>query len=53
MYPIDLPPGARALVMPANERVRIMAITAVREPASVRPTRLLYAADLPSKLPEP
>ena len=49
MYPIDLPPGARALVVPANERVRIMAITTVREPASVRPTRLLYAADLPSK----
>jgi alpha-mannosidase len=49
IYPIDLPTGARTLVLPINDRVRIMAITAVREPAGVRPARLLYAADLPSK----
>ncbi len=49
MYPIDLPPGARSLVLPVNDRVRIMAITAVREPAPVRPATLLYAADLPTK----
>ena len=49
MYPIDLPRGARTLVLPVNDRVRIMAITAVREPLTVRPATLLYAADLPSK----
>jgi alpha-mannosidase len=49
MYPVDLPPGARTLVLPANDRVRIMAMTAVREPAPVRPTTPLYAADLPAK----
>jgi alpha-mannosidase len=49
LYPIDLPRGARTLVLPTNDRVRIMAITAVREPAPVRPAMLLYAADLPSK----
>jgi alpha-mannosidase len=49
MYPIDLPSGARTLVLPANDRLRIMAITAVREPATVRPATLLYARDLPTK----
>jgi alpha-mannosidase len=49
MYPIDLPRGARTLVLPVNDRVRIMAITVVREPSLVRPAALLYAADLPSK----
>ena len=49
LYPIDLPPGARTLTLPANDRVRIMAITAVREPGPVRPATLLYATDLPSK----
>ena len=49
MYPFDLPPGAKTLTLPTNDRVRIMAITAVREPAAVRPATLLYAADLPTK----
>ena len=49
MYPLDLPPGAKTLVLPANDRVRIMAITAVREHAALRPATLLYAADLPAK----
>lgn len=49
IYPVDLPSGARTLVLPANDRVRIMAITAVREPAPARPATLLYAADLPTK----
>jgi alpha-mannosidase len=49
VYAIDLPRGARMLTLPANERIRIMAITAVREPAPVRPAMVLYAADLPSR----
>ena len=49
MYAIDLPAGARTLVLPANDRLRIMAITAVREPAPARPATQLYAADIPSK----
>ena len=49
MYPVDLPRGATTLVLPPNDRIRIMAITAVREPAPARPATLLYATDLPSK----
>ena len=49
MYPIELQPGTRTLALPANDRIRIMAITAVREPSPVRPATLLYATDLPAK----
>ena len=33
-YPIDLPPGARTLALPDNDRIRILAITVADEPAS-------------------
>ncbi|MFI5176989.1 MAG: alpha-mannosidase [Vicinamibacterales bacterium] len=36
-YVLELPAGARAIVLPTDDRLRIFAITAAREPARVRP----------------
>ena len=47
LYAIDLPDGVKELTLPANDKIRIMAMTAVREPRGVTPARLLYASDLP------
>lgn len=41
-YAIDLPPGARTLVLPDNERIRILAITVADEPWVVKPAHPLY-----------
>ena len=41
-YVIDLPAGARTLVLPDNERIRILAITVADEPATIRPAQPLY-----------
>jgi alpha-mannosidase len=49
LYAIDLPDGTREVTLPANERVRIMAITAAREPRAAKPARTLYASDLPDR----
>ena len=46
-YAIDLPSGARELRLPNDPRIRIMAMTALREPSRLWPTTALYAADLP------
>jgi alpha-mannosidase len=40
-YAIDLPAGARELVLPDNERIRILAITVANEPATFRPVQPL------------
>ena len=45
-YPIDLPPGVRELRLPNSDRIRILAMTAVREPFHVRPATALYASDI-------
>jgi alpha-mannosidase len=46
-YAIDLPTGATAVVLPANDRIRVFAVTAASEPtASIRATAPLYAPDL-------
>ncbi|PYS32208.1 MAG: hypothetical protein DMF75_12675 [Acidobacteria bacterium] len=45
-YAIDLPAGAREVRLPNDPRIRIMAMTAVREPSRLRPATALYAADL-------
>jgi alpha-mannosidase len=39
---IDLPAGARTLVLPDNERIRILAITVGDEPTVIRPVQPLY-----------
>jgi alpha-mannosidase len=46
-YTIDLPPGTHHVTLPNDARLRILAATASRGPSPLRPTRPLYAADLP------
>jgi len=41
-HALDIPPGARTLVLPENERIRILAITVADEPWIVRPVQPLY-----------
>jgi len=41
-YAIDLPAGARTLVLPDNDRIRILAITVADEPATISPAHPLY-----------
>jgi alpha-mannosidase len=41
-YPIDLPPGARAITLPDNDKIRILAISVADENASVKPVQPLY-----------
>ncbi|HMG72256.1 MAG TPA: glycoside hydrolase family 38 C-terminal domain-containing protein [Pyrinomonadaceae bacterium] len=41
-YVINLPAGARTLVLPDNDRIRILAITVADEPATIRPAQPLY-----------
>jgi len=49
VYAIDVPAGTKEISFAANDRLRIMAVTAAREPAGVRPSRVLYASDLPDR----
>ena len=46
LYAIDLPAGEREVTLPRDNRIRILAASAVREPRPVRPASLLYAAGL-------
>jgi alpha-mannosidase len=48
VYALDLPAGTRQIKLPASDKLRILAVSAVREPARVRPASLLYAPDLPA-----
>jgi alpha-mannosidase len=41
-YAIDLPAGAKALTLPDNDKIRIMAITVADEPLQVSPAEPLY-----------
>jgi alpha-mannosidase len=41
-YAIDVPAGARTLVLPDNERIRILAVSVADEPWVVTPARPLY-----------
>jgi alpha-mannosidase len=41
-YVIDLPAGARTLVLPDNDRIRILAVTVADEPAIISPAHPLY-----------
>lgn len=41
-YVIDLPAGARSLVLPDNERIRILAVTVANEPSIVTAAQPLY-----------
>ncbi|HJZ80407.1 MAG TPA: glycoside hydrolase family 38 C-terminal domain-containing protein, partial [Pyrinomonadaceae bacterium] len=48
-YAIDLPPGSRQLKLPSDDRIRILAITAVQKPFRLWPAISLYSSDLPAK----
>ena len=48
-YAIDLPAGVREMRLPNDDRIRIMAITAAREPFHLWPATTLYASDLPAR----
>jgi alpha-mannosidase len=52
-YAVDVPPGARSITLPDDGRLRILAATAARGPAPVRPARPLYASDLPEPVALP
>jgi len=41
-YGIDIPAGARTMVLPDNERIRILAVSVANEPWVVRPAQPLY-----------
>ena len=41
-YVLDLPEGATTLTLPANDRIRILAITVANEPGSLYPAHPLY-----------
>jgi len=41
-YSLDVPAGAKTLVLPNNERIRILAITVANESGDVRPAQPLY-----------
>ena len=45
-YAIDLPVDAREVRLPNEERIRILAMTAVREPHHTWPAGVLYSSDL-------
>ena len=48
-YAVDLPKGATAVVLPANDRIRVFAATAANEPFEpARAAAPLFAADLPT-----
>jgi len=48
LYAIDVISGTREVTLPHESRWRILAVTAVKGPAPVRPAQALYARDLPA-----
>jgi alpha-mannosidase len=41
-YPIDLPAGAKAITLPDNDKIRVLAISVADENAAVKPVQPLY-----------
>ncbi|HET6200672.1 MAG TPA: glycoside hydrolase family 38 C-terminal domain-containing protein, partial [Candidatus Acidoferrales bacterium] len=41
-YVLDLPPGARTITLPDNDKIRILAISVSNEPAQTHPAQPLY-----------
>jgi alpha-mannosidase len=41
-YPIDLPPGARNITLPDNDKIRVLAISVADENGEVKPAQPLY-----------
>jgi alpha-mannosidase len=51
-YPIDLPPSAKAIKLPQNDKIRILAISVADENPAVKPSKPLYDV-LPSPAAQP
>jgi hypothetical protein len=49
VYGVDLPPGAREIRLPSDDRLRILAVSAAREPKRVTPAGVLYVPEIPSR----
>jgi alpha-mannosidase len=41
-YAVELPPGAKTLTLPDDEKIRVLAVTLSDEGVQVRPARPLY-----------
>jgi len=41
-YPIDLPPGAKTITLPGNDKIRVLAISVAEENPEVKPAQPLY-----------
>jgi alpha-mannosidase len=41
-YPIDLPPGARSITLPDNDKIRVLAMSVAEENPEVKPAQPLY-----------
>jgi len=41
-YPIELPAGTKAITLPENDKIRILAITAASQNGNVHPAQPLY-----------
>ena len=42
VYAIDIPPGGKTLVLPENDRIRILAVSVAAEPWVITPAQPLY-----------
>ena len=51
-YGLDLPPGAKTLKLPQNDKIRILAISVAKENPEIRPAQPLYDV-LPSPDAQP
>jgi alpha-mannosidase len=49
LYGLDLPAGTTAVRLPANTQIRILAVTAAREPSRAVPAGALYMAEIPRR----
>jgi alpha-mannosidase len=49
-YGIDLPPGTREIRLPANDKIRILAVTATTEGPRATPAGALYMSDFADRL---
>ncbi|HTM26530.1 MAG TPA: glycoside hydrolase family 38 C-terminal domain-containing protein [Vicinamibacterales bacterium] len=48
---VDLPAGTHEIRLPANDKLRILAMTAVREGGRATPASILYAREIPEPAP--
>jgi alpha-mannosidase len=41
-YPIELPDGAKTIILPGNDKIRVLAISVADENPEVKPAQPLY-----------